>query len=176
MRIKKYLVIIILLISASLGMSNEKVLDARLLSSVNKLVAGNENRIAVEITIHSPWHINGHEPLDEFLIPTTVTFDSLESISISNINYPFADEKIFEFSEEPVAVYEETVYVYATLHLPQDVAGKTIKLTGKVDYQACNDQFCLAPASADFSVEWPVADGSEGVEKINTGIFGTVKN
>lgn len=153
-------------------LAQPKVLDARLLSANEKLVPGTENKIAVEIIVHTPWHINGNQPLSEFLIPTEVFMDSLPEIAFGAFDYPEADEKMFDFSEEPMRVYEETVVVYGSVIVPKTFSGTETVLKGAVYYQACNDQFCLPPKSQPFELTINIAKDNEKNARINTAIFG----
>lgn len=152
--------------------AQQKVLDARLLSANEKLIAGAENQIAVEIIVHIPWHINGNQPLSEFLIPTEVFMDSLPEITFGAFDYPEAEEKMFDFSEEPMRVYEETVVVYGSVIIPEAVSEAETVLNGAVYYQACNDQYCLPPKRQPFQLAINIAKASEENPRINTAIFG----
>ena len=153
-------------------LAQPKVLDARLLSANEKLVAGAENKIAVEIVVHTPWHINGNQPLSEFLIPTEVFMDSLPDITFGAFDYPEADEKMFDFSDEPMRVYEETVVVYGSVIVSETFSETETVIKGAVYYQACNDQFCLPPKSQSFELTLSIAKEGEENPRINTAIFG----
>lgn len=152
--------------------SDNKVLEVRLLSATEKLIPGGENRIAVELTIHEPWHINGHEPLSEFLIPTEISFKAAGGLVFDKIGYPPAEERIFSFSEEPVLVYEGIAYITAQVSAGEALAGQTVQISGIVGYQACNDEICLPPADYKFSWEIEVAQPGEEVKRVNTAVFG----
>lgn len=149
-----------------------KVLEVRLLSATDKLLPGGENRIAVELTIHEPWHINGHEPLSEFLIPTEISFKAVEGLEFGDAGYPPAEERIFSFSEEPVLVYEGIAYITVQVRAGEALAGQTVQISGIVGYQACNDEICLPPADTEFSWEIAVAHSGEEVKRINPAVFG----
>lgn len=151
----------------------EKILDAKLLSSAEKLLPGGSTRVAVQLQIHKPWHVNGHVVADDFLIPTVIEFTAAEGISFGKIDYPAAEEKTFAFSENPVLVYEETVYVFTTVAVSPDLAGKEATLGGVISYQACNNEICLPPAEYEFSQTFPVAGQGEPVKEINENLFGS---
>ena len=50
--------------------------------------AGEEFGLALQIKIRPGWHINGPELVDEFLIPTTLSFEENKSFEISEYVYP----------------------------------------------------------------------------------------
>ena len=155
---------------------NNQVLEVRLLSATEKLLPGGENRIAMELAIHEPWHINGHEPLSEFLIPTDISFKAADGLGFEKISYPPADERVFSFSEEPVLVYEGLAYITAQVSVGEALAGQTVKISGIIGYQACNDEICLPPADYEFSFEIAVAQPNEEVKQINAAVFGGAKD
>ncbi|NIT56767.1 MAG: hypothetical protein GWN00_11195, partial [Aliifodinibius sp.] len=158
-------------LSLALGESDETIVDVQLLSAVDKLKPAESNRIALELNIHKPWHVNAHEPEDEFLIPTEVSFNPIEGISLGKIDYPIPEERTFAFSENPVLVYEDKVYIYTTVTIPPNFDQKSVNINGTVTYQACNDQTCLPPEDLEFSSDIPIAEGDESVKSINTDIF-----
>lgn len=163
-----------LLIFSSLtyGEEGDKILEAKLLSSVEKLAPESGNRVAVELQIHKPWHINANITADEFLIPTVIEFNPVKGVDFGKIEYPDAEEKTFEFSEKPVLVYEGNLYAYCTASVAGELAGKEITISGVVSYQACNDETCLAPDKVEFSQTLPVAAIGEAAKGINENLFG----
>ena len=150
---------------------NEQIITVKLLSSVDKLLPGNSYRIALKADIKEPFHINSNTPSEDFLIPTTVTLKAPEGVTIGKLIYPKAEIKKFDFSEKPLAVYENTVYIFTTMSISSDYPGKEIRLKGSFGYQACNNQSCLAPADLVFSRVLPVAKAGETVTPVNQDIF-----
>lgn len=157
----------------SFANDEETILEAKLVSSAEKLLPGGSTRVAVQLQIHKPWHVNGHVVADDFLIPTVIEFAAAEGVSFGKIDYPPAEERMFSFSENPVLVYEETVYVFTTVAVSPALAGKEATLGGVVSYQACNDEVCLPPAEFEFSQAFPVAGQDEPVKPINESLFGS---
>jgi hypothetical protein len=51
------------------------------------------------------------------------------------------------FADEPVSVYEGTVTWEVALRAAPDAAGGVVPLRVYLDYQACNDEQCAAPAT-----------------------------
>lgn len=166
------LLLIVLRVPSSAS-EEEKILEAKLVSSAEKLLPGGSTRIAVQLQIHKPWHVNGHVVADDFLIPTVIEFTAAEGISFGKIDYPAAQEKTFAFSENPVLVYEETVYAFTTVAVAPHLAGQEMALSGVVSYQACNNEICLPPAEFKFSQTFPVAGPNEPVKPINEALFGS---
>ena len=48
----------------------ESIVSLKVLGSTDKFKVGENHSITIALTIKEPFHINAHEPTDEFLIPT----------------------------------------------------------------------------------------------------------
>src|SRR4051794_33170159 len=100
----------------------------------------------VNATIENGWHINSNKPLDDFVIPTKLSFDGTDLISAE---YPPHTVRTFTFSGgQKLAVFEGTIQIPFTAKLQ---SGDTIK--GKLHYQACNDTVCLPPRDAELTID-----------------------
>jgi len=100
----------------------------------------------VTATIENGWHINSNKPLDDFVIPTKLSFEGAELVSA---NYPQHTVRSFTFSGgQKLAVFEGTIQIPFTAKLQ---SGDTIH--GKLHYQACNDTVCLPPRDAEVTID-----------------------
>jgi thiol:disulfide interchange protein DsbD len=159
------------------GLEDEQeIVSVRVVSSVEKLKKEKSSQIAIEIKLYEPWHVNSNKPEEDFLIPTEIEFEKNEYITYGRIKYPTPVKKTFAFTENPIPVFEGTVYVYTSVTLLPDITDSTIRISGTLRYQACNDESCLAPARLDFSVEFPIAETEELVREINQGVFKTISD
>src|SRR5205814_1287941 len=68
----------------------------------------------------------------------------------------------FGFEETPLLVYDAAADVRVPLFAAADAATGVQTLAGSVEFQACNDQVCLAPAMVPFTVQVTVAPGVPG--------------
>ncbi len=163
---------ILLLTTVGVGQPQQKIVDVRVVSSTDKLKPGSSTPIAIELTIPAPWHINSNTPPEDFLIPTQITFKSIEGVSFGKLGFPEAEEHTFEFSDTPLQVYQGTVYVMSSLTIPASYTASTLTIRGTITYQACNDATCLPPQDQDFMATLPVAAANESVVPVNQSIFG----
>jgi thioredoxin:protein disulfide reductase len=107
---------------------------------------GSDVKGVVNATILSGWHINSNKPLDDFVIPTKLSFDDAELVSAE---YPPHTVRSFTFSgDQKLAVFEGTVQIPFAAKLK---TGDTIH--GKLHYQACNDTVCLPPRDAEVTID-----------------------
>jgi thiol:disulfide interchange protein len=113
---------------------------------------GNKAAVVVRLAIDKGYHINANPASASYLIPVEVTMAPADGVSFGKPVYPAGKETKFAFQAEPLAVYEDTV----TVRVPITTGASgtaTAKLSGSVRYQACNDQACLFPTTAKFSVQ-----------------------
>ena len=127
------------------------------LVETSAVAPGQTFRAAVTFSVDKPWHVNARRPLDEFLIPTLVTFPADGPFRVLRAAYPEAVLMTLSFSPEPLALYEGTFAVGIEAEAPADLAPGTYPLKGTLQYQACNDKMCAPPAEAQFAVEVTVA-------------------
>lgn len=139
--------------------------------SFDKIQKGSEVKIAVKAQIEDTWHINAHKPNEDFLIPTVLEIPNELGITLIQEKYPEAENIRFEFSDEPVAVYEGEVYIGAVAEIPDNIENGIYNLVVKLNYQACNNQSCLAPSEAVDTLSIEIVDNTTPINEINAEIF-----
>ena len=160
---------------AGLGQqSDEAKVRTEVQFSLDKVLAGGEVKVAVILDIADGWHINSNKPHDEFLIPTELRFDEIPGVQIGSAIYP--PDKLFQFtfSEEKVAVFQGRAVVAVPVKLDANFADAQLRISGTVNYQACNDNSCLAPTSTTFSSTLPIARRDEAIALANYELFENV--
>jgi thiol:disulfide interchange protein DsbD len=140
--------------------SSDSVVAVRGIAPSKTVEAGAVAVLTVELDIRSPYHINAHQPLDEYLIPTSLEFKSEPGVEFGKIIFPVAEIKKFAFSDSPMAVYEGVVKISIDVTPGKNLAGKDIVLNGTVRYQSCNNEICLPPESRSFTVKLSIGEGS----------------
>ena len=133
------------------------ILTVKVIPSAKTFKVGQTTPITLELTIRAPYHINAEQPLEEFLIGTTVDFKSIPGASFKNIAFPPAEMKKTELSNQPLAVYEGRVNITAAVELAPDFRASELVIEGTVGYQACDEKSCLPPAEAPFQAKVRVA-------------------
>ena len=127
------------------------------------LPAGGDSTLTLRLFILPGWHINSSHPSD-VLIPTELLFSPPEGIEVEPA-WPDPDQVKVSFSQEPLALYRGEVEVRMRLTAETGVATGSYSIQGELRYQACNDEICLSPAKADFSIPLvivPPQDASPG--------------
>ena len=119
-------------------------------SEVPARTKGDSLEVRVRIVVPKGWHIQSDAPLDEFLIPTTVTATG-DGLRFGKPVFPKAKVKPFEALGGDVAVFEDTVLVRmpawrkAAAADAKATARAVEKAAVSVRYQACDDTQCLPP-------------------------------
>jgi hypothetical protein len=121
---------------------------------------GREFDTVVSVTIASGWHIYANPAGAPELKPTTLKLDSSSSHSATlvDVKYPAGEAKVLAaIGPDKVALYEDKVQITARIRLAEAAKPGPLRLTLRLNYQACNDRLCLAPATLDIPLDIPVA-------------------
>lgn len=129
-------------------------------SSENRLWPETMREATILLRVADGWHLNAHEPLQEFLIGTEITVEPRVGLRVSEIHYPEPEHIEFGFAVEELAVYQGDVPVRLSVEASQDAEPGSHTLRGEARVQACNDEVCLRPST--IPVEVPVTIRSGG--------------
>jgi thiol:disulfide interchange protein DsbD len=113
---------------------------------------GGRARFVFQLTIESPWHINAHEPLEDFLIATDVTLTEGAPVAIATLHFPPPEVVKLSFSDQPMAVYTGSIPVGVEITVPKTAAPGSLEVEGLLTSQACNNEMCLPPADTPFAI------------------------
>jgi thiol:disulfide interchange protein DsbD len=170
---KKILIIVLLILTSNsfsqFGLKQDHVKIEGYLS-FDKVYPGSEVKLAIKVNIEKTWHINSNKPYEDYLIPTELIIQS-DHFKIFKISYPKPHDFTFDFSENPLSVYEGEIYIGALVDVSKDIEPGEYPLIVNLDYQACNDKSCLAPTSVSDTLIVIVADKQSVVNEINQDVF-----
>ncbi len=117
-------------------------------ASVSPGAEPGKGELAVRAKLAEGWHVNSHKPTEDYLIPTEVTLAPVDGATFGEPVYPDGRMQKFSFSETPLSVYAAEFQIRIPV---QWTGAEAPAISGSVDYQACNDKQCLAPASVKFA-------------------------
>jgi len=143
----------------------------KIIPTVDRYPAGGSYSFLLHVTVDEPWHINSDAPLDEFLIPTSITVELPEGLTAGRIVYPPGHMRAFAFSETELSVFEQEFYILGSVAVPSSLDPGTVKLGGFLEYQACNDMLCLPPQSEAFELEMTIVPAGDGYNNLNEEIL-----
>lgn len=124
-------------------------------------------RVNVKADIQGGYHINANQVSDPDLIPTTIEVDA-GSLKVGKISWPGSHKFKFSFSETELDVYEGSITIGVNLKAPKDIKPGKYDISGKLNYQACNDRACFAPKDAPFTVTVVIKEDTAKVDTSKT--------
>ena len=142
--------------------------------SFDKVSPGNEFKIAVKVNIDPQWHINSNKPHEDYLIPSVLSIDTTIGFTLFKIKYPNPEDRKLAFSDKPVSVFENEIYIGALAVVPANLKPGTYKLPVIFNYQSCNDKTCLPPTSVSDTLKIEVTDNQGLMKEINQDVFNYV--
>ena len=110
---------------------------------------GQQDSTELRFHVDDGFHINSHKPLDEFLIPTRVTFDDRDAVKVLEAEYPKGESfQLAAGAGETLSVYKGELRVALRMRAPKGNS----TLSGTLRYQACDARACFPPRTLPFSV------------------------
>ena len=110
------------------------------------LAPGATSTLIIDATVDTGWHINSNHPPNADYIPTRINLTLPKGVSASEVQYPAAEKTRLAFSSEELSVFTGDVQFRVPLKSDAGVS-RADSLTVTLDYQACNNNQCLAPTS-----------------------------
>lgn len=147
MKIKFYGFLLTFLLSAAAA-SAQTVTGSIANGTVHK---GRSARGTVVLTIPGGLHTNSNRPGNRYQIPTTVRLTAAGA-TVSGPTYPRGVDRKFQFSDTAINVYEGTVRFPFTVRVPAGYRGDTVSVRAVVRYQACTDEVCYPPRTAEITL------------------------
>jgi len=139
--------------------------------SLQPVPRGRPFEIAVVAKITPGFHVNAHEPSEEYLIPTKVTAELPPGVVLVETTYPRGMMRAFRFSKTPLRVYETSFTVRMKLRADNSARLGPQKIGLTVGYQACNQDACLPPTKLPVTAQLEIADMDAPAHAVNTNIF-----
>jgi thiol:disulfide interchange protein DsbD len=124
------------------------------------LAAGGRATVVVSLTVLPGWHVNANPPALDYNIPTDVSLAAAHGLVPGRPAYPAGKRQKFSFEDQPMLVYDGTIQVRVPLAAAAGAVSGS--LAGRVEYQGCNDELCLQPASVAFTVAVTVTPAAAG--------------
>ena len=174
MRSVKYVVVIAAVLSAAFALNAAAqpapAITAEVLTATGTAQPGTKTEVAFRFALTKGWHVNAHEPKDEFATPTTLTLSPPEGITVTAMGYPEAHEFKAEFQEDALSVYEDGFVIGVRLKLADGLAPGEYTVPGTLSYQACNSATCAFPTEKEVTLTLKVAAEAPSAAQ-NTGVF-----
>ena len=119
------------------------------------LKAAGASTLKVDAQVIEGWHINSDKPFSEDYIPTKVEIRGPVSVTPGTVKYPPAETMALDPAAggEKLSVFGGDIKFEVPLKAGAEFAPKPgDAITVTIDYQGCNNNECLRPASVSTSV------------------------
>ena len=119
------------------------------------LKAGGTSTLKIAATVIPDWHINSDKPFSEDYIPTKLEVSGPVSVTPGAIKYPPAETMALDPAAggDKISVFGGDIKFEVPLKAGADFAPKPgDAITVTIDYQGCNNNECLRPASVSTTV------------------------
>jgi DsbC/DsbD-like thiol-disulfide interchange protein len=153
----------------------QAVVRPRAYASLEPVPRGRIFDVGIVVEIQRDYHMNSHKPLDEFLIPTTLTTQFPQGFREVETSYPEGQLRKFAFASTSLSVYSGSVTLRMRVEAATDAPLGSATLPFILRYQACNDTTCLPPVKLPFSVSIQVAPAGAKTRPIHEDIFAKLK-
>ena len=117
-----------------------------------RIMTNGSAEAAVRLTVAGGYHINANPPSFSYLKATELEVEPGGGISAGKPVYPPSLVKKFEFSEQPLAVYEGETIIRLPLRAVKTSAKEAHTLRAKVRVQACDQQACYPPRTIEITI------------------------
>jgi thiol:disulfide interchange protein DsbD len=136
------------------------------------LKAGGTSTLKIAATVIPDWHINSDKPFSEDYIPTKLEVSGPVSVTPGAIKYPPAETMALDPAAggDKISVFGGDLKFEVPLKASADFAPKPgDAITVTIDYQGCNNNECLRPASVSTTVALAAPAAAAGaIEGIGT--------
>jgi thiol:disulfide interchange protein DsbD len=160
--------------SAGQTPQDNQVVEAKVLLSRDGVKPGETFKAAIVLRIQPGYHINDNAPLDEFLVPTTLTFADNPEVDVLETYYPLGRRARFSYSEAELVVYEGEATLGVLLKVRPGAAPGLLKLRASLGYQACDNVSCLPPKELPVEIFVPVVPPSKACRDLHPEVFSKI--
>ena len=103
----------------------------------------------LNVTVLPGFNVNSDKPKDEFLIPLKLTWAD-GPLEVKSVTYPKPEE--IRVGKSMLLVFTGNFTLQTEFKASDQSAPGQAVQTGKLRYQACNNEMCFRPASIDIHV------------------------
>ncbi len=105
----------------------------------------------LKVSVLPGLHVNSDKPKDEYLIPLKLTWTG-GPLETKSVLYPKSED--IKVGNQDLSVFTGSFGIQTEFKVPENAPAGPATMTGKLRYQACNNEMCFRPSSAD--VKLPV--------------------
>ncbi len=142
---------------AVLAQTTPPKIEPRLAINGPAVKRGRMLRASLILDIPKGYHVNAHNPISKFALPTQLEVKPSGDMKVTSIAYPMGVMRRFGFTEEGLSVYENRTVIRFVLKAPSNEATGDHIVKVKLRYQSCSDQVCFPPAEREITASIKVS-------------------
>jgi hypothetical protein len=171
MQIKFPMLLLALLIAPALSFAEPKVAMSAALD-VSDLRQGHQATLAVVMDIPDGYHAQSNTPADDSAIKCELKLDAAPGVEFGQPIYPAGiDQQYPDLGK--INVYVARTIIHVPVKIAADAKLDSIKISGKVQLQICDEHSCFAPVNDPFSIDAKIVPESAAVTAANPELFQT---
>jgi len=127
----------------------DSIVRATVALSTDQVAPGDTFQTSIDVRIAAGWHLNANPASEQWLIPTSLTVNSLDlPLEVKAVQYPEASRMHVAGTEDSLDVYDGSIRLTSVMQLsPEAPVGQRGDVRLIIQYQACDDTgICLQPA------------------------------
>ncbi len=143
-------------ISVANAQTTPPKIDVRLSLPAQRVQRGRTVSASLILDIPSGYHVNAHDPVSRFALPTKIDVETPDGIKVGRITYPKAIVRKFSFSGDRLGVYENRAVIRFSLIVPANQPKGNAEIKARLDYQSCSNEVCFPPMKREVTVSFTV--------------------
>jgi cytochrome c biogenesis protein CcdA len=172
MRLRR-LIPLVVLAAATLGLGqtprSEPVAETRALVERAVVPAGGTARLVLRVTVPEGFHLQSDKPRNPTLIPTVLSVDPPEGLTVAEVVFPPPTDFEQEGSAELLAVFEHEFVLGLQVEIAAGHVAGEVTLPARLRYQACDDTVCFRARTVD--ARWTFRVGAEDAPPEHADVF-----
>lgn len=140
-------------------------------ANVDKIKPGEKFMLGVVFEVEDGYHVNSHQPLDAYLIPTDIFAELTEGVEFERSIFPPGAKETHQ--GQRLSVYRGRTVLTLPARADGDLSQEELRFAGVLTYQACNDKTgtCYPPIATQWLLVVPVAQAGEATAQVNQDLF-----
>lgn len=115
----------------------------------SKVQRGQVVRASLVLEIPDGYHVNAHNPVSRFALPTKVEVETPDGMKVGSIVYPKAIVRRFTFSQDRLGVYEKRAVILIRIIVPPNQPKGRSEIKARLNYQSCSNEVCFPPTKRE---------------------------
>jgi thiol:disulfide interchange protein len=143
----------LMIVAASVGRAQFRAQTANVEPLVEStgVHAGTAIRAALQVRLPERLHVQSNKPRDPSLIPTVLNIEPPAGVQVGEIVFPPSTDLEQVGQSQPLAVFEREFAIGVRFDVVADQSEGTLEVPGRLTYQACDENLCYPPATANVS-------------------------